>query len=195
MAKGKVVPWNKDEINKILDSAKKSEKKEGARDYLIMLLATKTGMRVGEIFNLLPDDIEFDKRSITIRDPKDTRRKATKEKEGHRVDTVLIDTNTLELIRMWINTHRDKVYKNIWGKLSYRGMKAIPSKYQPICGVDKPISMHTFRHFYGTQLKKEGVEDYGVKTLMRHKKMSTTEIYLHPEQEDYRNDYEKVFGR
>jgi integrase len=42
----------------------------------------------------------------------------------------------------------------------------------------KPIPMYNSRHSFGTALAREGVDVRTIQTLMRHKRLSTTEIYM-----------------
>jgi site-specific recombinase XerD len=42
----------------------------------------------------------------------------------------------------------------------------------------KAIPMYNSRHSFGTALAREGVDVRTIQTLMRHKRLSTTEIYM-----------------
>ena len=51
---------------------------------------------------------------------------------------------------------------------------------------------HMARHTYATELLKQGVDVYYVSRLLGHEKLTSTQIYLHPKQEDAINRTRRV---
>ncbi|HII83141.1 MAG TPA: site-specific integrase, partial [Ferroplasma sp.] len=51
---------------------------------------------------------------------------------------------------------------------------------------------HMARHTYATELLKAGVDIYYVARLLGHEDLSSTEIYLHPTQDDAINALRKL---
>ena len=51
---------------------------------------------------------------------------------------------------------------------------------------------HMARHTYATELLKQGVDVYYVSRLLGHEKLTSTQIYLHPKQEDAINKARRV---
>ena len=53
-------------------------------------------------------------------------------------------------------------------------------------GIEKPVSPHTLRHTYATQLLDRGFNIREVQTLLGHANVATTQVYTHVNPEDLR---------
>ncbi len=148
----------------------KTAKKGDDRDYLILRLAAKTGMRSGELYNIQVEDISFEERAIRLK----------KQKYGNKPkpDDVLLDQDTCDEVDKWVSRNKLEGEDKLWGKICLGHFRHIIKKYGSTCGVDKPISMHTLRHFFATNMAESGATPPQIQSLMRHTEYSTTDLYI-----------------
>ena len=86
---------------------------------------------------------------------------------------------------------RDYVFTTKYeNKMSYDFFRKICEDIGKIAGVK--FHPHMARHTYATELLKAGVDIYYVARLLGHEDLSSTEIYLHPTQDDAINALRKL---
>jgi site-specific recombinase XerD len=68
------------------------------------------------------------------------------------------------------------------GRLSARGIRRIIAKYTALAEVDKNITPHSMRHFFGTYSIINGTTLQDLKPLMGHARIETTMRYVHIKQ-------------
>ncbi len=173
--KSKVQPLTDDEIKSIVQAAINNR-----RDYLILRLLAKTGMRVGELARMDPKDIDFKNHFIFVPVAKRDERRE-----------VPMDPLTSQLLQFYITDNR--INGPIW-KLTTRAIQDITKKYAALAGVSKNVSPHSFRHYFGTNLVRHGMSEFRVQKLMGHRSVSTTMLYTHLYTKDAVEDYNKIMG-
>ncbi|MFZ0011494.1 MAG: tyrosine-type recombinase/integrase [Halobacteriota archaeon] len=88
----------KEQIDEMLDAAKTCN----TRDYLLLRFMWRTGVRVSEVINVTPNDIEFKNSVVNIRKAK-----------GRRQRRVLLDEETLKMLSDYVltlNTQRINLF-------------------------------------------------------------------------------------
>jgi integrase/recombinase XerD len=138
----------------------------------------RTGVRVSEVINVTPNDIEFKNHVVNIRKAK-----------GGRQRRVPLDEETLKMLSDYIlasNTledqpvfpvKRDRVFK-------------IVKKYGNMSGVK--IHPHTLRHSFAIHMVRSGTDLRRLQLMLGHTSLSTTQVYLQFNDDDLREAYEKV---
>ncbi|GAH66852.1 unnamed protein product, partial [marine sediment metagenome] len=138
-------PLNEEEVNKILDAAISNP-----RDYLILRVLSRTGIRVGELYGVKKEggwvhgiqkkDIDVKRKRLWV---------FTLKKRKYARREVLVDDATVVLLQTKISDMKQEDY--VFRKdLSYRQIQRLPLKYAKMVGIDKNVSCHSFRHFFIT---------------------------------------------
>ncbi|MGA3359983.1 MAG: tyrosine-type recombinase/integrase [Halobacteriota archaeon] len=163
-----------EQVDEILRAAETSN----LRDYLLLRFMWRTGVRVSEVINVTPNDIEFKNHVVNIRKAK-----------GGRQRRVPLDEETLKMLSDYIlasNTledqpvfpvKRDRVFK-------------IVKKYGNMSGVK--IHPHTLRHSFAIHMVRSGTDLRRLQLMLGHTSLSTTQVYLQFNDDDLREAYEKV---
>ena len=180
-----------------------------SRDFFIILLVINLGLRVGEVLALKWTDIDFQNRIVHIRRTVQTRildfdaktkdgsnptydivKDMPKTKAGIRSlrlnDDVMWYLNELQAydIRNGISSEYVCCMRN--GEISHaRNLTKSLKRLLRKAGIDKPATMHTLRHTFGSVLIRRGVGVEVVSKLMGHSSVSITYgIYIHSIQEE-----------
>jgi len=156
-------------------------KHENARDFAMVNLMLRTGLRTIEVVNAKIGDITFrgQKRVLEVRGK--ARRDAA--------DFVILTDKALEPLQDYLATRKgakagDPLFvstsNNNAGKaLSTRTISGICKRGLQAIGLDgKEYTAHSLRHTTATTLLKHGASLFDCQLVMRHSSPSTTEIYL-----------------
>lgn len=170
---------NKQEIEKMIETAGKDNKAKGLRlDFLIELLYG-TGLRVSELLNLKPG-------SFIKNEYIQVMGKGSKERLVPINEKVIEKKEKYEKIRYNFikKTEIDSKYlfpsKSKEGHLTrfafYKELKDLALK----SGIPvEKVSPHVFRHSFATHLLEGGADLRSVQTMLGHTDISTTQIYTH----------------
>jgi integrase len=172
------------EADNLLDILKKKNKDI----YEMAMLSLHCGLRAGEIFSLIWGDVNFDEKTIFIRDPKNKK---------NRFAFMTQDVNDILASRK-IDKNNKLLYTNSKGNK----LKEIPKKFREIIGQTElnngvydtrdKVVFHTLRHTYASWLVQNGVDLYTVKELMGHSTLAMTERYAHLAKENLKNAVKKL---
>lgn len=139
--------------------------------FLVRVLAA-TGMRLGELYKLRPDQIENEWLSLE--------RVQTKTNEARRV---WIEPNMASKLRALVAS----------GALPKADqLRSTFSRAVKQCGLDKGVVLHSLRHTRATRLAKAGVETKIRMVMLGHKTVSTAMRYTHASEDDQLEAAKKV---
>ncbi|MBK7106672.1 MAG: tyrosine-type recombinase/integrase [Ignavibacteriae bacterium] len=139
------------ELEKIFEHFKNRNKKH----YYLLQLLFNTGLRISELLSVKWDDINYNKKTIIIRNTK-----------GNRDEEIIL-SETTEKILNEIPREYDKIfdYKN------RQSLKAIRREL-----TEFGYTFHDFRRTYGTKCARI-LKPFELKKVMRHKDIRTTDKY------------------
>ena len=165
---------------------------KGIRDKAMLEFAYATGMRVTEIISLNVEDVNLEKEYVEC-------------KTGKKVRDIPLGKMALIAIKEYINKARDIMVKsdkekalfvNMNGKrLTRQGFWKIIKYYQEQAHIDKDITPHTLRHSFATHLLQNGAELKAIQTMLGHSDISSTQVYMHFQNDGLNNIYKKAHPR
>ena len=172
-----------EEKEKLLETAKSM----GRREHAMMLLLFDTGIRLNEAVNLKYQDIGHE--TLTVKG------------KGEKIRQVYLPGEAADALNSYLKIRKkpnspedyDFIFTTELGrKMSYDYFRKILFEIGRAAGI--PFHAHMARHTYATQLLKAGMDVVYVARLLGHEKLDTTQIYLHPSQEDAILQAKKIFG-
>lgn len=185
------------DVQYIVDENSKRTDKLALRDQALIELMYASGLRVSEIINLRIQDINFEKRVMTIKGKGNKTRLVPFTKNSS-----ITLNNYLELCRpLIISSHgisEDEGYvfiNNKGLKLTERGIQYIVNRIEKKTGIMIKLHPHMLRHSYATNLLAKGADLRMIQELMGHSSISTTAIYTHVNIEEMKKAYNNAFPR
>lgn len=79
--------------------------------------------------------------------------------------------------------------------LTSRSIERIVHKYAKAAGITKPVTPHTLRHSFATDLLQNGADIRSVQSMLGHASIMTTQIYTHITDKELRNIHKKFHGK
>lgn len=148
---------------------------ETTRDICVIELLFSTGIRVSELCNICPSEIDLKNNKLVING------------KGNKQRLIpLCEKNLLKILKEYTHLYRDTLHHSIsfflnrdLRPLSDQSVRRIIKKYSLIAGVTENITPHMFRHTIATMLLENGVDIRNIQILLGHSSLSVTEIYTH----------------
>ena len=152
------------------------------RDKAIMKLMANCGLRVSEIVNLRPGNINLTKGSLRV----------VNGKGGVDRDIPFIPEGTANKLREWKkrkpqsdyffsnvrNNSKGRFSSSKGSKLAVRTIQSMIKNYARKAGIDKTVSPHTLRHTFATNHYRKNKDLEGLRMVLGHADISTTQIYV-----------------
>ena len=137
----------------------------------MVLLAVNTGMRRGELFDLMWGDVDLQKKTVTI--------------EGKTAKTgntrhIPLNSQASQVLRAWHDQGSGKghVFTSPATGSRFDNIKTSWSNLRTCAGI-QDFRFHDLRHTFASKLVMGGVDLYTVKELMGHSTIQMTERYAH----------------
>lgn len=174
----------RDEIKRIQAIPKEDFKKaksehqrfNAIRNLAILRLLTSTGLRVSEVCNLNLENVLLGEKQLKIREGK----------FGNEDYQPIGNNETIESLKRYLVERERIPGKGRAFFISYFSQRILPRQirryikdYATRAGITKNTHPHTFRHTFGTELLRATGNLRLVQVALRHKRISSTEIYTH----------------
>lgn len=170
-----VQPFSDQEIEKLLAAAKKTN--EAKRDTAILLTLYDTGIRASELCALTFRDVDFDQRSLLIREGK-----------GQKTRHVYLGKRATRAIYHYANVDgRDPgdplFLSQREAGLTYSGLAMLFRRLGKKSGV-KDCHPHRFRHAFAVSFLRAGGNQFSLMRLLGHTTLHVTNRYVQLAQAD-----------
>jgi len=142
----------------------------GLRNKTIMSLMLHCGLRLSEIADLKPGNLNLTKGKLRVESGK-----------GEKDRDLAVPDYLTDLLDTWRNIRPKSNYffSTLKGrKLSDRYIQQMVKRYSQKAGIDKKISPHTLRHTYATQYYRQTKDIETLRRILGHSDISTTTIYI-----------------
>lgn len=149
----------------------------GLRNRALLMVMHRSGLRVSETCGLHLRDVRWDEGMLHLR-PEITK--------GKREAFAYLDEPTQAMLERWKDVRRQyaagkpHLFTTLkGGPVSRYYCFQMVRRYARRAGIERPISPHTLRHTFATELLRDGFNIIEVQKLLRHSDVRTTTIYLH----------------
>lgn len=176
-------------VDKVGDLLRHERDNQSARDFAIINLMIRTGLRTVEVVRADVGDITFigDKRVLMVQG------KGRTEKDNF----VILTDDAFAPIREYLNTRPERKdsdplfvsdsHRNGGGRLTTRTISGIAKAGLKAVGLDdKVFTAHSLRHTAGTNILRAGGSLEQAQYMLRHTNPATTQIYVATLREEQR---------
>jgi integrase/recombinase XerD len=139
---------------------------------IVLTLIYSAGLRSQEAINLKISDVDFERKTIHIRQSK------------YKKDRMVpLSAYMAKGLRKYFSVEHPYTWifngKEADGRYSVKGLSWVMRQALKKTGITKDVSLHSLRHSYATHLLEDGVNILTIKELLGHANIDTTMIYLH----------------
>jgi len=139
---------------------------------IVLTLVYSAGLRGQEVINLKISDIDFERKTIHIRQSK------------YKKDRIVpLSDYMAKGLRKYIKAENPHIWlfngKEPDGRYSVRGLSWVMRKTIKKTSIKKEVTLNTLRHTYATHLLEEGLNIVTLKELLGRAEIATTMVYLH----------------
>jgi len=160
------VTMTPDEVGRLLAAV------PGLRERVAMEIAYAAGLRLNEVLHLKLTDIDSQKMLIRVEQGK-----------GKMDRNVMLAASLLETLRAYWKERKPRGWL-FPGQPPKRPLNATVIQRSFIVAkqaarITKPVSFHSLRHSFATQLLESGVNVRTIQALLGHRSLGTTQRYIH----------------
>lgn len=144
----------------------------GVRERAAMEIAYAAGLRLSEVLRLKLSDIDSERMILRVEQGK-----------GKKDRNVMLSSALLQTLRAYWKQCRPRVWlfpghggkRPLHATLLQRAFRQAKDQAR----ITKPVSFHSLRHSFATQLLESGVNVRTIQALLGHRSLATTQRYTH----------------
>jgi integrase/recombinase XerC len=178
-----------DQINQLLNITETSP--VSLRDKAILELLYSSGLRLSELVNLNPIDLNLKDKSLMVMG------------KGGKTRLVPVGQKAIEAVNQWLDvrsqiakTDEEALFVGIKGvRLGQRAIQARITHWGKKNGIQQGVYPHLLRHSFATHLLEASGDLRAVQELLGHKDISSTQIYTHLDFQHLAETYDKAHPR
>lgn len=139
---------------------------------IVLTLIYSAGLRGQEVINLKISDVDFERKTIHIRQSK------------YKKDRIVPLAESMAVgIKKYLKAENPHIWlfngKEADGRYSVKGLSWVMRENLKKTSITKEVNLHSLRHAYATHLLEQGINIVTLKELLGHADITTTMIYLH----------------
>ncbi len=138
----------------------------------MLMLLYGGGLRLSEVLELIPTDIDSKRMTITIRRSK-----------GKKDRVVPLPERILRPLREYYQQYRPMTWlfegETVGERYSPRSLQQVVKQAAVRAGIHRPVTAHMLRHSYATHLLEDGTDIRYIQDVLGHNSIKTTERYTH----------------
>lgn len=177
-----------EEFKRILYALRTRPHKHSIRDRALITVCALLGLRAKELISIRYGDLRLSDEPPLIDVLTAKQREA---KKRLVFDDMAVPPSALKALREFISTV-DKNKRQPWSRvfrMTTRQAGRLFKTYSKIAGLNPKYSIHCLRHFRGMRVYEETKDLVQVRESLRHKNLTSTQIYLHA------HDHHKINAR
>lgn len=151
------------------------KRKNALRDVAVIELLFATGMRISELCNLMPSDINFYDNVVSIYG------KGSKERKIH-----IGNNSVINVLNKYKLSYSNEILKSNYffvnqsgTPISDQSVRRMINRYVVIADLEQHITPHMFRHTFASTLLDADVDIRYIQEMLGHSSIKTTQIYTH----------------
>ena len=151
------------------------QRRNALRDAAVIEFLFATGIRISELCNLTPNEVNLYEGSILIYG------KGSKERRIH-----IGNEDVLDILKEYEKEYHKEIvscnhfFASQSGKpLSDQSVRRMINKYTSFASIEQHITPQMFRHTFATALLEEDVDIRYIQEMLGHSSINVTEIYTH----------------
>ena len=149
---------------------------------IVLTLIYSAGLRGREVINLKIGDVDFERKTIHIKQTK------------YKKDRIVPLSNYMCVgLKKYLKAENPHIWlfngKQPESQYSVQGLSWVLRENLKRTSITKSVNLHSLRHTYATHLLEEGLNIVTLKDLLGHADITTTMIYLHVAQCKYIQAY------
>ena len=158
-----------------------------ARNKAMLELMYASGLRVTELINLKPNDVDLENNTVR------TMGKGKKERIIPIGDYATIAVKNYLYNYRPDNKKCDYLFlNNHYNQMTRQGFFKVMKKLLLEKGINIKFSPHTLRHSFASHMLSNGADLRTIQELLGHSNISTTEIYLYVNSKEIRKNYDNA---
>ena len=164
----------KEQLDQVLAAAHQCS----TRDYLMLRVLWRTGVRVNELLTITPRDIEPQNSVVNV-----TKAKGGKQRRVH------LDAETVRMLSEYVSSQQLPDDRPVFAP-KQRQVRNIVKRYGSVIGKD--VHPHTFRHSYAIHCVRNGWDIRRLQQVLGHSSLNVTAVYLQFNDQDIKELYDKT---
>ena len=177
-----------EEIRRLID-AEDPTSKTPLRDRAILELLFSSGLRLSELVGLKRSAVNIERGEFSVKG------------KGGKVRLVFLNQAAKTALTAYLRSRRDEATPLFLASRAQKDDKALPvnarnvqrllKRQAILAGITKPVTPHTLRHSFATNLLRNGADLRSVQAMLGHSSVTTTQLYTHVTDKGLREVFER----